>query len=160
MNPEPQPPQSPADIPADEADFDGSDPAHLVALPLPPTGPPKEIVVPATRIPRPEDQLPGAPPGSTPDERSAAAKELIDSITPLAMREANIFSLCYEAAKDVVSHHQADEMRDAVSIGESIFAPGSRTPLEASVPQIAIEIYRNVRQEMRDRKKPAGRSKK
>jgi len=153
--PESQPDSSsPADVPADEADYVGSEAAHLVALPTPESGPPQQVAVPATRAPRPEDELPIPPSGATPADTSAFADELLNGLMPLAAREANIFSLCYDAAKQVVIHQAASEMRDAVTIGEAMFQPGIRTPLETAVPQIAIEIYKNVRQEMRDQKKP------
>lgn len=147
--PEPPPVLSPSDAPEDEADYAGSDPAHFVAGPTPAPGAPEQVVVPETRAPRPEDELPKPLPGATSADSSAASDRFLNRVMPLAMAEANIFSLCYDAAKQVAQHQAASEMRDAVTIGEAMFQPGSRTPLETAVPQIAIEIYRNVRDEMK-----------
>jgi hypothetical protein len=142
-------PSGPEDVPADEADFSGNEPAHLVALPPPAPGDPEQVIVPETRAPRPEDELPKPLPGATSVNSSAASDEFLNRIMPLAMNEANIFSLCYDAARTVVQHQMPNEMRDSAAIGEAMFQPGSRTPLETAVPQIAIEIYRNVRDEMK-----------
>jgi len=147
--PEPPPVLNPSDAPEDEADYTGSDPSHLVAGPTPAPGAPEQIEVPLTRAPRPEDELPKPLPGATPDETSAASDEFLNRVMPLAMAEANIFSLCYDAARIVVQHQMPQEMRDSSAIGEAMFQPGSRTPLETATPQIAIEIYRNVRDGMK-----------
>ena len=147
--PEPPPVLNPSDAPEDEADYDGSEAAHLVAGPTPTPGAPEQVEVPLTRAPRPEDELPKPLPGATPGETSAASDEFLNRVMPLAMNEANIFSLCYDAAKQVAQHQAASEMRDSATIGEAMFQPGSRTPLENAVPQIAIELYKNVRDEMK-----------
>jgi hypothetical protein len=131
-----------------DVDLSGSEPAHLVALSAPPPGDPQQVVVPPVRELRPEDELPCPLRGSTPQETSDAAAKLIEEVMPLAMREANIFSLCYDAARDIVVRQQVSESRDAVSISEAMFSPGTRTPLETAIPQIAIEIYKNVRTDM------------
>jgi hypothetical protein len=119
-----------------------------------PSEPVKKVELPKVRVPdQPATPFPtgaGAPPpGFNMPESGNAAEAFIVKMSPIVNFEANVFNLCYEAALGVLAHQRPGEMRDAVAIGESLYGAGSRTPLELAVPQIAIEIYRNVRQELR-----------
>lgn len=65
-------------------------------------------------------------------------------------RESYIFSLCYETVREFVVHALATQVGDSAELAESMFGGGKRTPLEIAEPQIAIELYKEVRHSMRD----------
>lgn len=94
----------------------------------------------------------GAPPpgikaSSKPSPEQIAFQQHLDGLVNL---EVNIFNTCYGAVRNFVQYRLASEPLDSAELGQSLFGPGQRTPLEQAEPHIAIEVYKAVRQNLRE----------
>ena len=63
--------------------------------------------------------------------------------------ELNIFNACVRSVRNLVNSIIAELPVDSADIGEGQFSGGKRQPLEVQEPIIALEVYKQVRQEMR-----------
>lgn len=63
--------------------------------------------------------------------------------------EMNLFATVFRAVRNFVNEKIRSEPPDSAELGQSMFGPGQRTPLEQSEPYIAIEVYREVKRSMR-----------
>lgn len=64
--------------------------------------------------------------------------------------ELNIYHSCFQSTRNMVNVLLAGMPADSADIGNAQWGPGKRTPLENSEPEIALEVYRQVKREMRD----------
>lgn len=91
--------------------------------------------------------VPGmAPPGPPSAEEVAFMARLTRHVNV----EVNIFKVCLDAVHNYVQFRLRTEPPDSAEVGESMFGPGKRTPLENAVPEVAAEVYRQVRLSMRE----------
>jgi hypothetical protein len=144
------PPQSNSEpSPADKllAELGGEiSPEEFKAKPLPladnPAAPKEATEVPGGR------ELKGNPaPTPAPETADQAAwrERLADKIN----LELNIYNNCFRSVRNMVNQILATSPADSADIGEGQFSGGKRTPIEESEPEIALEVYRQVRQNMR-----------
>lgn len=68
--------------------------------------------------------------------------------------ELNIMNSCYEATTNFVSHRMRQSPTDVADFNQ--FGADKRSPIEEAEPYIAIEVYKNVRRNMRGDERPAG----
>lgn len=67
--------------------------------------------------------------------------------------EVNVFRLCHHAVHEMVLLRVREEPPDVAEMGSGM-GPATRTPLELAEPQIAVEVYRQVRASMREAERP------
>jgi len=98
---------------------------------------------------------PGPPPPGTAAAQPISAEEqaFANRLDSHVNHELNIFNACYSATKNLVAHHVSREPLDAAEVGAAQFEAGKRTPLELAEPQLAIEVFRQVRHSMREEDK-------
>ena len=89
----------------------------------------------------------GIEPPPEPTKEEIAFKENLSRLINLEM---NIFNSCYVSVKQLVGMHLRQEPADSADLGESMWGPGKRSPLELEEPRIAMEIYKEVRKSMRE----------
>lgn len=65
----------------------------------------------------------------------------------LIKQEMELFDSCFLAVKEFVAFRMGRDRLDVADFAQ--WEAGRRSPLEAAEPQIAIEVYRQVREEMR-----------
>lgn len=95
---------------------------------------------------------PTPPPPGTPEAQSKTADQIAfeERLSNHVNFEVNILNVCYGAVHNFVSMRSAMEPVDSADLGNSMFGPGNRTPIEHAVPQIAIEVYKEVRHALRE----------
>lgn len=92
---------------------------------------------------------PGAPPGAVaPPPPPPEVERLLARAAQTANVEVNLYALCWRLTGEFIKRAEMTAM-DAVAIAEAMWQAGKRTPLEESQPRIALEIYRQVREELR-----------
>ncbi len=111
------------------------DPASAKTVDLPGA---KPVVGPAAPV---------APPESP--EQLAWRRETAQRIDA----ELNLYYACVESVDRMVSHYMSRQPGDSADIGTSMFEAGKRTPLELAAPNIALEVYRQIRRDQRDEEK-------
>jgi hypothetical protein len=67
--------------------------------------------------------------------------------------ELNIYHSCFQSTRRMVNLIVATTPADSADIGEGQWTGGRRSPIENAEPEIALEVYRQVRYEMRDQVK-------
>jgi hypothetical protein len=124
--------------PAKSIDF-----SKVTPMPQPtPAGAKEEIAVKASPVQ-----------GNAAPEPAPKSPEQIEWETQLAGRinvELNIYNACFHSTRRMVNLIVATTPADSADIGEGQWSGGKRTPVEAAEPEIALEVYRQVRREMRD----------
>jgi len=95
---------------------------------------------------------PTPPPPGTPDAQPKTAEQVAfeERLSNHVNYEVNILNVCYGAVHNFVSMRAAMEPTDSADLGNSMFGPGNRTPVELAVPQLALEVYKEVRQALRE----------
>lgn len=139
----------PDDFVPPRADFESLRPVVERLAPAPaaaPDGPTKHVVDLSRGV-----LHGGAPPPGTPAELPPSPEQLAFEA---ALRgevnfETNIFSAVYGAVRNMVAYWGQITPVDSAEAGQAMFGPGVRTPLEQAEPQIAVEVYRQVRENMR-----------
>lgn len=63
--------------------------------------------------------------------------------------ELNIYNSCFRSTRNMVNEIVATTPQDSADIGEGQWTGGRRTPIEQAEPEIALEVYRQVKEEMR-----------
>jgi len=108
---------------------------------------PKPRILDLSPVAQPERLPPGmtAPPAKS--ARQIAFEENLKDVVNL---EVNILNICYGAVHELVTRRAAMEPPDSAELGQSLFGPGQRTPIEQSEPAMAVEVYRQVRLTMRE----------
>lgn len=111
-------------------------------------------VEPAPAAPREEIKVDKASPvqGNPAPEPPPKSPEQVQWETELAGRinvELNIYHSCFQSTRRMVNVLLASMPADSADIGEGQWTGGKRTPLENAEPEIALEVYRQVRREMR-----------
>ena len=103
----------------------------------------------------PAPGVPVPPPPSP--EQLAFQQTLKDTVN----FEVSILNICYGAVKNFVAMNLRLEPLDSADIGKSMWGPGERTPLEVAQPQMTVEVYKSVRQSLREQEqqKPASERK-
>ena len=95
-----------------------------------------------------------APPGiEPPPEISDEQKAFMATLNASVNLETNVYNACYGAVHTLVGYLLQSQPQDSAELGASMFGGGQRTPLEMAEPQIALEVYRSVRQQMREDEK-------
>lgn len=95
-----------------------------------------------------------APPGTpTPSSMSPEEQAYANRLDAHVNNELNVFNACYAATKNLVAHHVSISPLDSAEVGAAQWEAGKRTPLEQAEPQLAIEVFRQVRQSMREEEK-------
>jgi hypothetical protein len=84
------------------------------------------------------------PPPETPEQ--IAWKEALAARINV---ELNIYHACCTSIRNLVNSLLATMPQDSADIGEGQWGPGKRTPLENAEPEIALEVYRQVKAELR-----------
>lgn len=148
-----RPDQGAGDSAADKALKDAGGeimPTEFQAKPLPlaepPGAAPREVDVPGSRQLK-EDPAPVPPPDSP---AQAAWKERLNLLINV---ELNVFASCSRSVRNMVNAILAEMPADSADIGEAQFGAGKRTPLEEQEPLIALEVYKQVRRNMREEQK-------
>lgn len=104
----------------------------------------------------PEEFLQTVPPrdqNAKPDTSYHKAQQILPPdfyegpVGKLLKEEIQMFDSCYLAVKDMVAFRMRTDRLDAADFAQ--WEAGRRSPLEAAEPQIAIEVYRQIREEMR-----------
>lgn len=90
------------------------------------------------------------PPGmAEPPQASAEQLAVLQRIDGEINFELNVLNMCYGATHNFVSTWQRSQPPDSAEIGEAMFGAGKRTPIELAEPEMALEVYRQVRANMR-----------
>lgn len=79
-------------------------------------------------------------------EQIARDQRLLEAIN----LELGIFDSVLNSVKRMIRDQVSRDPLDSAEIGQGLFGPGVRTPLEQSEPYIAIEVYRQVRRNIRE----------
>jgi hypothetical protein len=88
------------------------------------------------------------PPGlPEPGPETAAQVSLIQQIDREINYEVNVLNMCYGAAHNFINRWKQGQPPDAAEFAQ--FGGGTRTPIELAEPQIALEVYRQVRENIR-----------
>lgn len=111
--------------------------------------PPKSVVIKVEEGAVSTGKAP--PPGSEKaaprsPEQIARDHRLLDAIN----MELGIFDSVLNSVKRMIRTQVSRDPLDSAEIGQGLFGPGVRTPLEQSEPYIAIEVYRQVRRNIRE----------
>lgn len=122
-------------------------PAPAGAVPTaPPVEQPKPVVMEGVR-----PVMSGAgprPPGMAEAPQPTAGEvALIQQIDREINFELNVLNMCYGATHNFVVRWQASQPPDAAEFAQ--FDAGKRTPLDLAEPQMALEVYRQVRESLR-----------
>ena len=95
-----------------------------------------------------------APPGVEPlAPPSPEQQAFVDGLNASINLETNVYHACYGAVHNVVNYLIQSQPQDSAELGQSLFGAGVRSPLEQAEPQIAMEVYRQVRENMREDEK-------
>lgn len=115
----------------------------MEALEPPPVPPaPAEVSVPrGTEVKG--AAMPAPPP------KSEAQREWEASLSTKINVELNVYFACFQNTRNMVNTIIASTPADSADIGDAQFGPGKRMPIEEAEPYIALEVYRQVRREMR-----------
>jgi len=164
----PLPPQAPPDkSPADLAlEAEGGEIRPTDLSPAPPPLDFKRLnpTAAATPTPATEPRRIDAGPPAAPDAAAAAGGPPVPGVALVAPPspeqlayvrriedhvnfEVNVYLMCVNAVDNMVRLKMRSEPPDAAEFSQ--FEAGKRSPLEASVPAIAVEVYREVRLNMR-----------
>lgn len=139
--------------PVERLDFDKMKPPTAVAAPQ--TDAPAQAVVSAQRPASPESAVPtGIEPPRPPSPDELAFRASLDSHVNL---ELNTFHVVYGAVGNLIQHIGKHSPVDSADLMNSAFGPGQRTPLEQAHPIIALEVYKAVRENVREEQRAAGR---
>jgi hypothetical protein len=145
----PQVPSNSEPTPADKAlAAMGGDivPPEFQAKPLPvadnPAAKKDTVEVPGGR----EIQGNPAPPPPVETEEQKAWREQLAGLINV---ELNIYNNCFRSVRNMVNQIVASTPMDAADLGEAQWSAGKRSPIEQAEPEIALEVYRQVRLEMR-----------
>lgn len=90
------------------------------------------------------------PPGAVAADVPADVAQFQASVSSHVNAELNILNACYAMTRNFVAVQLRNQPPDSAELGESMFGPGKRTPLEMAEPEIALEVYRQVRLNMRE----------
>lgn len=83
----------------------------------------------------------GAPPGQD---------EFMVRVSGHVNAELNVLHACYQLTKRFVTLQVQQSPADTADVGNPMMGPGQRSPIELAEPQIALEVYRQVRLNMRE----------
>jgi hypothetical protein len=138
----------PGELRADKLDFDKIKPIIEQTPSAAPTAasdsPQKHVIDVTTKdAPLPPGEKPPAPPSA----EEIAFKQGLSSVINFEM---NVLNVCYGAVHNLVAMRLQMEPPDSAELGQSMFGAGVRTPIEIAEPHIALEVYRQVRQTMRE----------
>jgi hypothetical protein len=97
--------------------------------------------------PKGQPPVPGVAPAVPPSAEEMAHIAALDANVNY---EVNVYRLCYHAVHEMVLMRLREDPMDSADIGQGIWGAGKRTPLEKSEPRIAVEVYRQVRQSLRE----------
>jgi len=168
--PEPQAPEkSPADI-ALEADGGAISPGEMSKTPKPLTFEEmkpvvKEIAKGVTTdllerkpIPKPVEAATGVlkqgtlPPGGEkpPPPVPYYKLDFFGRVDAQVNFEVNVLNMCYTATHNFVQFQQDRNPLDSADIGQATWGAGTRSPIEQAEPQMAVEVYRQVRLNLRE----------
>lgn len=111
-----------------------------------PTAQPREIDVPNAR------EVKGAAAPELPPE-SPEQLRWKENLARLINLELNVYNSCFESTRRMVNILLASMPADSADIGEGQWGPGKRTPLELAEPEIALEVYRQVRGNMHEQER-------
>ena len=89
-----------------------------------------------------------APPGYKAQKKSPEQIAFEASLGYSINYELWVFNSCLMSVKNMVREVLSTEPPDAAEFGQ--FSAGKRTPLEIAEPYIAIEVYRQVRRQLRE----------
>jgi len=114
------------------------------ALPLAPNPAVKKDAI---DIPGSREVKGNAAPEPAPETPEQAAWR--ENLAGLINVELNIYNSCFRSVRNMVNSILATTPQDSADIGEGQWSGGKRTPIENAEPEIALEVYRQVREEMR-----------
>lgn len=115
------------------------------AAPPAATESPKQRVIDLS-TPKDAPLPPGEKPPAPPSAEEIAFKQSLNAIVNLEM---NVLNICYGAVHNLVAMRLQMEPPDSAELGQSMFGGGVRPPIEIAEPQMAVEVYRQVRESMR-----------
>jgi len=100
---------------------------------------------------------PGArPPGMPePPGKSKAQIELEEYLEQQINFECNVLDNCLTFVQNMVRARVRMTPLDSADVQQALWGAGARSPLETAEPQLALEVYKNVRRNMRDEAKAA-----
>lgn len=88
------------------------------------------------------------PPGvAASPKRSAEEDALIQDIDREINFELNVLNMCYGATRNLIARLRQGQPPDIAEFNQ--FTSEKRTPLELAEPQIALDVYRQVRETLR-----------
>ena len=105
--------------------------------------PPQEIDIAEAR------RVDGPPTPPPPPPQSAEELQWKQRLASSINLELNIYHSCFMSVRKMTADIIASQPLDAADVGSSMEKP-TRSPLEIAEPQIAIEVYRQVRRNMRE----------
>jgi hypothetical protein len=122
-------------------------PEEFQAKPLP--------ISEAPAAPREATEVPGGRelkgnPAPTPPPETAEQAEFREQLAQKINLELNIYNNCFLSVRNMVNRIVATTPMDAADLGEAQWSAGRRSPIEAAEPEIALEVYRQVRRNMRE----------
>lgn len=98
--------------------------------------------------------LPGARevqgnPAPPPPVETEEQKQFRERLAGAINLELNIYNSCFRSVRNMVNQIVASTPMDSADLGEAQWSAGKRSPIEQAEPEIALEVYRQVRKEMR-----------
>jgi hypothetical protein len=151
----PSSPEPPGETPADKALREAG--GEIIPKELGGSGTP--TVIPSSGRPLPvapqQIDVAGARPvvGSATPEPPVRTPEQLrweQSLAESINVELNIYHACFQSTRNMVNTIVASQPLDSADIGNATWGKGARTPLEAAEPEIALEVYREIKRQMRD----------
>jgi hypothetical protein len=88
-------------------------------------------------------------PAPTPAPETPEQVEWRERLAGKINLELNVYNNCFRSVRNMVNQILATSPADSADIGEAQFGGGKRTPIEESEPLIALEVYKQVRKNMR-----------
>lgn len=88
-----------------------------------------------------------------PPPETAEQKAWRENLAGIINVELNIYHSCFKSVRNMVNLIVATTPQDSADLGEANWSAGKRSPIEQAEPEIALEVYRQVRQNMREEAK-------
>lgn len=125
-------------------------PAPAGSVPTSPPVPPQKAVVMEGVRPVPVMSTAGPrPPGmAEPPKDSPEQVALLQQIDSEINFELNVLHMCYGATRNLINRLKAGQPPDVAEFAQ--FGSEKRTPIEMAEPQMALEVYRQVRENLRN----------
>jgi hypothetical protein len=137
----------PAEKPAPTFDELKPQPAPA-GTPAPAAPAPKPVVMDGARPVAVLGEGGPLPPGMSPaPQQSPEEAALLQQIDREINFELNVLNMCYGATRNLISRLKAGQPPDIAEFNQ--FTSEKRTPLELAEPQIALDVYRQVRESLR-----------